>query len=118
MNRNTAVAAAAPRIGRQVADSIAKTIGNMTQQLRVRIMDETLRHVGSCGEYEVARITAKSIGVSERVVNAVVIASYLEERSRRAALETGIRGAIEMSAEAGREVWAEIGAVNIQARSI
>lgn len=108
MNRNTEVAAPGRGLSRQVAEGIAKTLGNMTQQLRVRIMDETLRHVGSCGEYEVARIAAKNIGVSERVVNAVVIASYLEERSRRAALETGIRGAVEASAEAGREVWAEI----------
>lgn len=72
-------------------------------------MDEALRHVGNCGEFEISRIVAKNVGVQERVVDAVVMAAYLEERSRRAALETGIRSAVSMSAEAGRLVWAEIG---------
>lgn len=93
----------------QAIEGIGKVVGGMTAQMRARIMDEALRHVGSCGEFEISRIVAKNLQVSERVVDSVVMASYLEERSRRAALETGIRSAVEMSSQAGRAVWAEIG---------
>lgn len=94
---------------RQSIEGIAKVLGGMTTQTRSRIMEEALRHVGNCGEFEISRLVAKNIGVQERIVDAVVMAAYLEERSRRAALETGIRSAVEMSCEAGRQVWAEIG---------
>jgi len=117
MNSNTAVAPVRG-ISRQVADSIAKTLGTMTKQFRERIFDETVRHVGSSGQFRVCRIASKNLGVSEQLVEAVLITTCLEQRSRLAALETGIYGALEMSAEAGREVWAEIRAVHIQARSI
>lgn len=93
---------------RQAIEGIAKTIGGMTPQTRQRIMDEALRHVGSCGEFEISRLVAKNLGIQEKVVDAVIVASYLEQRSRLAALETGLRGAVEMSAEAGRAVWLEI----------
>lgn len=93
---------------RQVIEGIAQIVGNLTIPVRERIMAEALRHVGNCGEYEISRIVAKNLRVSERVVDAVVMTSYLEERSRRAALETGIRSTVEMAAEAGRAVWQEI----------
>jgi hypothetical protein len=80
----------------------------MTVQTRERIMSEALRHVGSCGEFEVSRIVSKNLHVPERVVDAVILASFLEVRSRLAALETGILGAVDMSREAGRAVWAEM----------
>lgn len=92
----------------QVIGGIEKVIGGMTIQTRQLIMDEALRHVGSCGEHRIAKVVAKTLRVEERLVDAVVIASYLEERSRRAALETGLRGALQMSVEAGRAVWTEI----------
>ena len=92
----------------QVIGGIEKVIGSMTIQTRQRIMDEALRHIGSCGEHEISKIVAKTLRVTEREVDAVVMACYLEERSRRAALETGLRGALQMSVEAGRAVWAEI----------
>ena len=92
----------------QVIGGIEKVIGGMTVQTRQRIMDEALRHIGTCGEHGVAKIVAKTLRVEERVVDAVVIACYLEQRTRLAALETGLRGALQMSAEAGRAVWSEI----------
>ena len=99
----------APRSRRsQVVGGIEKVIGSMTTQTRQRIMEEALRHVGNCGEHEISAIVAKNLRVSERAVDAVVMASYLEERSRRAALETGLRGALQSSVDAGRAVWAEI----------
>lgn len=93
---------------RQAIEGIGKIVGGMTVQTRQRIMDEALRHVGSCGEFEISRIVAKNLGIREAVVDAVMMASYLEVRSRLAALETGLRGAVEMSADAGRAVWNEI----------
>lgn len=92
----------------QVIGGIEKVIGSMTLQTRQRIMEEALRHVGTCGEHGIAKLVAKNLHVQERLVDAVVLASYLEERSRRAALETGLRGALQMSVDAGRAVWAEI----------
>ena len=93
---------------RQTVDGIGKIVGGMARETRERIMDEALRHVGSCGEHEVSRIVAKNLRVSERVVDAVVLASYLEVRTRLAALEVGLRGAVQASSEAGRAVWAEL----------
>jgi hypothetical protein len=99
----------APRSRRsQVIGGIEKVIGGMTNQTRQRIMDEAVRHVGSCGEHRIAKVVAKTLRVEERVVDAVVIASYLEQRTRLAALETGLRGALQMSTEAGRALWSEI----------
>lgn len=57
---------------------------------------------------EISRIVSKNLRVPERVVDAVIVASYLEVRSRLAALETGILSAVDMSREAGRAVWADL----------
>lgn len=108
MSQRTSSAISRQPQQRQVVEGIAKIVGGMTPQTRNRIMDEALRHVGSAGEFEISRIVAKNLGIREKVVDAVMMASYLEMRSRLAALETGLRGAVEMSAEAGRAVWSEI----------
>jgi hypothetical protein len=111
MRSSTAVTAPARVPNSQTAGSIGKVIGGMTVQLRERIMAEALRQVGTCGEYEISRVVSKNLGVQEKIVDAVVMASYLAERSRRAALETGLRGAVEMAVEADRAVWREIAGV-------
>ena len=108
MNRNTAKAPERRSVQRQGIAGIGKIVGNMTIPLRERIIRELLLHVGSCGEFELARIVSKNLHVPEAVVDAVLMASYLEERSRRAALETIILGAVDESARVGRAVWAEL----------
>jgi hypothetical protein len=95
-------------VKRQAVEGISKIIGNLSPMMRSRILSEALLHVGTCGEYEISRLVAKNLGVPEKVVDAVVLASYMEERSRRAALETGIAAAVEMSRQAGIDVWQEI----------
>ena len=67
-----------------------------------------MRHVGTCGEFQVAQIVAKNMHMNRAVVDAVIIGQALAWRSRCAALETGLRGAVQMAAEAERAVWSEI----------
>lgn len=92
----------------QVVDSIGRTVGNMTEQTRQAVQEEALRNWGSTGAYRLSRVVSKNLRIPEPVVEGVFIACWLEERSRRAALETGLRGALQMSIEAGREAREEL----------
>lgn len=108
MNRVSTTSAKPRTTAAQRTANIGTLVGNMTVPAREQIMAEALRHVGCSGEYEISRIVSKNLGVPERVVDAVILASYLEERSRRAAMEAGILGAVDSSRQAGRAVWSEI----------
>lgn len=92
----------------ETLENIRKIVGNMSPAFRQQILEEALRHFGCNGEYEVARITAKNLRIPERVVSAVIVLSWLELRSRLATLETGLRGAMIESVEAGRAVWRDV----------
>lgn len=108
MNRVSTTAPRRQASQAQLIAGIGKILGNMTVPRRDEIMTEALRHVGNCGEHEISRLVSKNLKISERVVDAVIILSYLEERSRRAAMESGILGAVAASREAGRDVWQEV----------
>jgi NADH:ubiquinone oxidoreductase subunit F (NADH-binding) len=92
----------------QAIGGIGKVVGNVTSQVRELIISEALMHLDSCGECRICRITAKNLRLPEAVVEGVLVASCAEFRSRLAALEVGLRGAVEISHEAGRAVWAEM----------
>lgn len=93
---------------RKAIENINKVVGNLTPQVRDSIMTEALRHVGTCGEYEISRLVSKNLRIPERVIDAVVLAAWMEERTRRATLESGLLGTLDASRQAGREVWDDI----------
>ena len=93
---------------RQVVEGVGKIVGQVTQPVRERIISEALMHLDNCGECRICRITAKNLHLPEAVVEGVLVALCAEFRSRLAALEVGLRGAVEMSRDAGRAVWAEM----------
>lgn len=107
MRSSTAVSTQAVVRVRQTAESIEKIVGNMTPQVRTRIIDEARRFrcSPSRGAYQLSRLVSKSIGVPESVVDDVIFTHMEAVESELAAVRTGIFSALAMAKEANLAVW-------------
>ncbi len=109
MRSSTAISAPAAHRVRQTAESIEKIVGNMTPQLRRRIIDEARRFRDSRarGAYELSRLVSKSLGVPEAVIDDVIFTHMEAVESELATVRTGIFSALELGKDANRAVWEE-----------
>ena len=107
MRSSTALTAPGASRARQTPETIEKIVGNMTPQLRRRIIDEARRHRDSRsrGAYELSRLVSKSLGVSEAVVDDVIFTHMESVESELATVRTGIFSALELAKDAAKAVW-------------
>jgi hypothetical protein len=109
MKSSTAVTAPAANRTRQTTENIEKIVGNLTPQLRQRIITEWRRHSDGRrrGTYERSRLVSKNLGISEAVVDEVIFTHMEAVESELATVRTGMCSVLAMATDAGRAVWAE-----------
>jgi hypothetical protein len=92
---------------RQTVEKVERIVGNMTPQLRSRIIEAARRHRNSAAgdPRELSRVVSKNLGISEAIVDEVIFTQMEAVESELAMLRTGIFSAVEMAKGAGRAVW-------------